>query len=159
MANALLDSDFGRRLRRLYRRRRGPGLGQLHGKQGQCLGLSGHGWAALCADAEPRCRGQVRYFRTAKLNFGDAFAVNGINFTTNASGNFASNNVLASLVYNFNWARGGRSPPASASAAATASGAGDPDLSGRKRDRSDGGLPGATAAAASAAARERGERG
>ena len=45
---------------------------------------------------------KYRYFRTGALNFDDAFAVNGQNFTTSRTGHYSSNSLLASLAYNFN---------------------------------------------------------
>ena len=46
---------------------------------------------------------KYQYFRTAKLNFDDAFAVNGINYHEHgARATTRPHNVLASLVYNFN---------------------------------------------------------
>jgi hypothetical protein len=45
---------------------------------------------------------KYQYLHTGKLNFNDAFALNGTNFTTSAKGNYDSHSVLASLVYNFN---------------------------------------------------------
>jgi opacity protein-like surface antigen len=102
MANALLDGDFG---------------GRFGGYVG---GGAGRAWASFSGDKDsawayqgiaglryaltPNIDAGVKYeyFRTGKLNFGDAFAVNGTNFTTNAKGKYVSNNVLASLVYNFN---------------------------------------------------------
>src|SRR5690349_14151117 len=102
MANALLDGDLG------------AGCGGYVG------GAAGRAWARFSGDKDnawayqgiaglryalsPNIDAGVKYeyFRTGKLNFGDAFAVNGTNFTTTARGHFTSNNVLASLVYNFN---------------------------------------------------------
>ena len=102
MANALIDGDFG------------GGFGGYAG------GGAGRAWANYAGDKDsawafqgiaglryaltPNLDAGVKYeyFHTAKLNFGDAFAVNGTNFTTSAKGNFNSSNVLASLTYNFN---------------------------------------------------------
>jgi OmpA-OmpF porin, OOP family len=104
MANALLDGDFGS----------GSRLGGYIG------GGAGRAWADLSGDKDSAWAYQgiaglryalspnvdaglkYRYFRTGKLNFDDAFAVNGANFTTRASGKYASHSLLASLVYNFN---------------------------------------------------------
>ena len=101
MANALLDGDFG------------GGFGGYIG------GGAGRAWANFSGDSDNAWAYQgiagvryavspnvdvglkYRYFRTGKLNFSDAFAVNGTNFTTKASGNYDSHSVLASLVYNF----------------------------------------------------------
>lgn len=102
MANGLVDSDFG------------TGFGGYAG------GGVGRAWASYAGDKDnawayqgiaglryaltPNIDAGVKYeyFRTGNLNFGQAFAVNGTNFTTNAKGHYTSNNVLASLVYNFN---------------------------------------------------------
>ena len=102
MANALVDGDFG------------GGFGGYAG------GGAGRAWANYAGDKDsawafqgiaglryaltPNLDAGVKYeyFHTAKLNFGDAFAVNGTNFTTSAKGNFNSSNVLASLTFNFN---------------------------------------------------------
>ena len=102
MANALLDGDFG------------GGFGGYVG------GGAGRAWASFSGDKDnawafqgiaglhyaltPNIDAGVkyRYFHTGKLNFNDAFALNGTNFTTQASGNYDSHSLLASLVYNFN---------------------------------------------------------
>jgi opacity protein-like surface antigen len=116
MANALVDGDFG------------GGFGGYAG------GGAGRAWATFSGDNDSAWAYQgiaglryaltlnldagvkYEYFRTGKLNFNDAFAVNAANFTTNAKGHFASSNVLASLVYNFN----SREAPAPIPAAAPA---------------------------------------
>ena len=103
MANALLDSDLG-----------GSGIGGYIG------GGAGRAWANFSGDSDSAWAFQgiagvrvsispnldaglkYRYFHTGKLNFHDAFAVNGTNFTTDARGNYDSHSLLASLVYNFN---------------------------------------------------------
>jgi opacity protein-like surface antigen len=113
MANALLDSDFG--------------SGSRFG--GYIGGGAGRAWTSYTGSKEsawayqgiaglryaltPNIDAGVKYqyFRTANLNFGDAFAVNGTNFTTSSRGHFASNNVLASLVYNFNSREAAEAPP------------------------------------------------
>jgi hypothetical protein len=102
MANALLDGDFG------------GGFGGYIG------GGAGRAWADLGGDSDNAWAYQgiagiryavspnvdvglkYRYFRTGKLGFNDGFTLNGTNFTTEAKGNYASNSLLASLVYNFN---------------------------------------------------------
>ena len=102
MANALIDGDFGGG----FGGYAGGGVGRAWAK---FSGDSDNAWAyqgiaGLRYALTPNLDAGVKYeyFRTAKLNFGDAFTVNGTNFTTNARGHFTSNNVLASLVYNFN---------------------------------------------------------
>lgn len=102
LANALLDSDFG-----------GGWGGYIGGGAGRAwvsyLGDKDNAWAfdgtagiryALTPNLDAGLKYQ--YLHTAKLNFNDAFAVNGVNYTSTASGNYNSHNVLASLVYNFN---------------------------------------------------------
>ena len=59
---------------------------------------------------------KYQYLHTGKLAFNDAFAVNGVNYTSTAKGNYDSHSVLASLVYNFN----SREAPAPIQAAAPA---------------------------------------
>jgi OmpA-OmpF porin, OOP family len=116
MANALLDGNFG------------GGFGGYAG------GGVGRAWASLSGDKDNAMAFQgiaglryaltpnvdaglkYRYFHTGKLDFSDAFAVNGTNFTTNAKGNYDSNSVLASLVYNFNSAARPEAIPAAAPA-------------------------------------------
>jgi opacity protein-like surface antigen len=102
MANALLDGDFGGRFGGYV----GGGAGRAWASY---TGTNDSAWAyqgiaglryALTSNLDAGVK--YEYFRTGKLNFGDAFAVNGTNFTTNSSGHFGSSNVLASLVYNFN---------------------------------------------------------
>jgi len=102
MANALLDGDFG------------GGFGGYVG------GGAGRAWASMAGDKDNAWAFQgiaglryavtpnldaglkYRYFRTAKLNFNDAFTLNSVPFTTETSGHYASHSLLASLVYNFN---------------------------------------------------------
>lgn len=102
MANALIDGDFG------------GGFGGYAG------GGAGRAWTNFSGDKDsawafegiaglryaltPNVDAGVKYeyFRTGRLNFDDAFAANGVNFTTRADGRYVSHNILASLVYNFN---------------------------------------------------------
>ena len=102
LANALLDSDLG------------------GGWGGYIGGGAGRAWASYSGDKDndwafdgtagiryaltPNLDAGVKYqyLHTAKLNFNDAFAVNGVNYTSSARGNYDSHNVLASLIYNFN---------------------------------------------------------
>lgn len=116
MANALVDGDFG------------GGFGGYAG------GGAGRAWTKFSGDKDsswayqgiaglryaltPNLDAGVKYeyFRTGRLSFDDAFAVNGRTFTTSASGHYASNNVLASLVYNFNSREAAAPIPAAAPA-------------------------------------------
>jgi opacity protein-like surface antigen len=102
LANALLDGDFG------------GGFGGYVG------GGAGRAWASFSGDDDSAWAYQgiaglryalspnvdaglkYRYFRTGNLGFSDAFALNGTNFTTAASGHYSSHSILASLVYSFN---------------------------------------------------------
>jgi opacity protein-like surface antigen len=102
LANALIDSDFG------------GGFGGYIG------GGAGRAWVSYSGDKDnawafdgtagiryaltPNLDAGVKYqyLHTASLNFNDAFAVGGVNYTSTAKGNYNSHNVLASLVYNFN---------------------------------------------------------
>lgn len=116
LANALVDADFG------------GGFGGYIG------GGAGRAWASFSGDKDnawafdgtaglryaltPNLDAGVKYqyLHTAKLDFDDAFTVNGVNYTSSAKGNYDSHNVLASLVYNFN-ARQSEAPmPAAAPA-------------------------------------------
>jgi opacity protein-like surface antigen len=102
LANVLLDGDFG-----------GGFGGYIGGGAGRAwVSYSGdkdNAWAfdgtaglryALTPNLDAGLKYQ--YLRTAKVNFDDAFAVDGVNYTSTARANYASHNVLASLVYNFN---------------------------------------------------------
>jgi opacity protein-like surface antigen len=104
MANALLDTDFGAGSR--FGGYIGGGAGRAWASY---TGGNDSAWAyqgiaglryALSSNLDAGVK--YEYFRTGRLNFSDAFAVNGTNFTTSSSGHLASNNILASLVYNFN---------------------------------------------------------
>ena len=114
MANALLDGDFGGGFGGYVGAGAGRAWARFSGDKDNAWAYQGI--AGLRYALTPNLDAGVKYeyFRTGKLNFGDAFAVNGTNFTTNASGHFTSNNILASLVYNFN----SREAPAPVPAAA-----------------------------------------
>ena len=110
MANALIDGDFG------------GGFGGYAG-----VG-AGRAWAKFSGDSESAWAYQAiagiryaispnvdaglkyEYFRTGNMNFHNAFAINGADFTSNARGKFTSSNLLASLTYSF----GSRAAPAPA---------------------------------------------
>jgi opacity protein-like surface antigen len=102
MANALVDGDFGGG----FGGYAGGGVGRAWTKYS---GDKDNAWAyqgiaGVRYAVTPNLDAGVKYeyFRTGKLNFDDAFTANGTTFTTNAKGHYASNNILASLVYNFN---------------------------------------------------------
>ncbi|HEX8938196.1 MAG TPA: P44/Msp2 family outer membrane protein [Sphingomicrobium sp.] len=116
MANALVDSDFGGGLGGYA----GGGVGRAWARYS---GAKDNAWAyqgvaGLRYALSPNVDAGVKYeyFRTGKLNFDNAFAVNGTNFTTVSKGHFASNNILASLVYNFNSREAAAPIPAAAPA-------------------------------------------
>ena len=111
MANALLDSDFGAGGFGGYI---GAGAGRAWTSY---TGNTDSSWAyqgiaGLRFALTPNLDAGVKYeyFRTGRLNFTDAFTVNSTNFTTSARGHLTSNNILASLVYNFN-SRGAAAQP------------------------------------------------
>lgn len=110
MANALIDGDFGGG----FGGYAGVGAGRAWAK---FSGDSDNAWAyqaiaglhyAVSSNVDAGLK--YEYFRTGNLNFHNAFAVNGANFTSNARGKFSSSNLLASLTYSF----GGRAAPAPA---------------------------------------------
>jgi opacity protein-like surface antigen len=116
MANALIDSDFGGG----FGGYAGGGVGRAWTK---FSGDKDNAWAyqgiaGLRYALTPNIDAGVKYeyFRTGKLNFDDAFAVNGTNYASSAKGHYASNNVLASLVYNFNSRQAAEPMPAAAPA-------------------------------------------
>jgi len=115
MANALVDGDFGGG----FGGYAGGGVGRAWTKYSGDKDSSWayQGIAGVRYAVTPNLDAGVKYeyFRTGKLNFDDAFAANGTTFTTNAKGHYASNNILASLVYNFN-SRGAEPIPAAAPA-------------------------------------------
>lgn len=102
MANALVDGDFGGGFGGYAGVGAGRAWASLSGAKDSAWAYQGI--AGLRYAISPNIDAGVKYeyFRTARLNFGDAFAVNGTNFTSNARGKFASSNILATLVYNFN---------------------------------------------------------
>lgn len=115
MANALIDGDFGGG----FGGYAGGGVGRAWTKYSGDKDSSWayQGIAGVRYAVTPNLDAGVKYeyFRTGKLNFDDAFTENGTTFTTNAKGRYASNNILASLVYNFN-SRGPEPIPAAAPA-------------------------------------------
>jgi opacity protein-like surface antigen len=102
MANALVDGDFGGGFGGYAGAGAGRAWADFSGNSDSAWAYQGI--AGLRYALTPNLDAGVKYeyFRTGRLNFDDAFAVNGTNFTTQASGHYASNSVLASLVYNFN---------------------------------------------------------
>jgi opacity protein-like surface antigen len=103
MANALLDSDFGGSRLGGYV---GGGIGEAWasyaGAKDNAMAYQGIVGLRYAVSDNIDAGLKYRYLHTDKLNFDGAFAVNGTNFTTTASGNYDSHSVLASLVYNFN---------------------------------------------------------
>jgi opacity protein-like surface antigen len=103
MANALLDSDIGGSRFGAYA---GGGVGEAWasyaGANSNAMAYQGIAGLRYAVSDNIDAGLKYRYLHTDKLNFNGAFAVNGTNFTTTASGNYDSHSVLASLVYNFN---------------------------------------------------------
>ena len=101
MANALIDGNFGGG----FGGYAGVGAGRAWAK---FSGDSDSAWAyqaiaGLHYAISPNIDAGVKYeyFRTGNLNFHNAFAVNGADFTSSARGKFSSSNLLASLTYSF----------------------------------------------------------
>jgi opacity protein-like surface antigen len=117
MANALLDSDFGNSRFGGYI---GGGAGRawasFSGDKDSAWALQGIAGLRYGVTSNLDAGVKYEYFHTGKLQFGDAFTVNGTNFTTSSRGNYDSHSILASLVYNFN----SREAPAPEPAAAPA---------------------------------------
>ena len=116
-ANALLDGDFGGG----FGGYAGGGVGRawasFSGDKDNAMAFTGIAGLRYALSPNVDAGVKYQYLHTGKLDFGDAFTVNGTNFTTSARGNYDSHNILASLVYNFN-ARG--EPPLPEPAAAPA---------------------------------------
>jgi opacity protein-like surface antigen len=116
-ANALLDGDFGGG----FGAYAGGGVGRawasFSGDKDSAMALLGIAGVRYAVTPNVDVGVKYQYLHTGKLNFNDAFAVDGTNFTTSARGNYDSHNVLASLVYNFN-GRGAALPPIPAAAPA-----------------------------------------
>jgi OmpA-OmpF porin, OOP family len=111
-ANALVDSDVGGGFG-IYG---GAGVGRawanFSGDKDSATALTGIAGVRYSLTSNLDAGLKYQYLHTAKLDFSDAFAVNGTSYTSAARGNYNSHNVLASLVYNFN----GRSAPAAEAA-------------------------------------------
>jgi opacity protein-like surface antigen len=103
MANALLDSDIGGSRFGAYA---GGGIGEAWaseaGAKSNAMAYQGIAGLRYAVSDHIDAGLKYRYLHTDKLNLNGAFAVNGTNYTTTASGNYDSHSVLASLVYNFN---------------------------------------------------------
>src|SRR5438067_11310044 len=101
-ANALLDGDFGGG----FGGYAGAGIGRawasFSGDKDNAMALTGIAGVRYALTSNIDACVKYQYLHTGKLNFNDAFAVNGVNYTSSAKGNYDSHNVLASLVYNFN---------------------------------------------------------
>lgn len=115
MANALLDTDFGNSRFGGYV---GGGAGRAwasySGAKDNAWALQGIAGVRYSLTDNVDAGLKYEYFHAGKLQFDDAFALNGTNFTTSAKGNYDSHSLLASLVYNFN----GRQSPAPVETAA-----------------------------------------
>jgi opacity protein-like surface antigen len=101
-ANALLDGDFGGG----FGGYAGAGVGRswasFSGDKDSAMALTGIAGVRYALTSNIDAGVKYQYLHTGKLAFNDAFAVNGVNYTSTAKGNYDSHNVLASLVYNFN---------------------------------------------------------
>jgi OmpA-OmpF porin, OOP family len=102
MANALLDSDIGGGFGGYIGGGAGRAWTSFSGDKDNAWAFQGIAGLRYALSPNVDAGVKYRYFRTGKLNFDDAFAVNGTNFTTAASGRYSSHSLLASLVYNFN---------------------------------------------------------
>lgn len=101
-ANALLDGDFGGG----FGGYAGAGVGRAwasySGDKDSAMAVTGIAGVRYALTSNIDAGLKYQYLHTGKLAFNDAFAVNGVNYTSTAKGNYDSHNVLASLVYNFN---------------------------------------------------------
>ena len=116
-ANALVDGDFGGG----FGGYAGGGIGRawasFSGDKDSAMALTGIAGVRYALTPNVDAGLKYQYLHTGKLNFNDAFAVNGTNFTTSAKGNYDSHSLLASLVYNFNSREAASAPiPAAAPA-------------------------------------------
>ena len=101
-ANALLDADFGGG----FGGYAGGGIGKawasFSGDNDNAMAVTGIAGVRYAVSSNVDVGVKYQYLHTGKLDFSDAFAVNGVNYTSDAKGNYNSHNILASLVYNFN---------------------------------------------------------
>jgi opacity protein-like surface antigen len=102
MANALLDGDFGGGFGGYVGAGAGRAWASFSGDKDNAWAYQGIAGIRYALTPNIDAGLKYRYFRTGNLNFSDAFALNGTNFTTGASGHYSSHSILASLVYNFN---------------------------------------------------------
>jgi opacity protein-like surface antigen len=114
-ANALLDSDIGGG----FGAYAGGGVGRawasFSGDKDNAMAYTGIAGVRYAISPNIDAGVKYQYLHTGKLAFNDAFAVNGVNYTSTARGNYDSHNILASLVYNFNSPAAARAPvPAAA---------------------------------------------
>jgi opacity protein-like surface antigen len=101
-ANALIDGDIGGG----FGAYAGGGIGRawasFSGDKDSAMALMGTAGVRYAVSPNVDVGVKYQYLHTGKLNFSDAFSVNGVNYTSDAKGNYDSHNILASLVYNFN---------------------------------------------------------
>jgi opacity protein-like surface antigen len=102
MANALIDSDFGGGFGGYAGAGAGRAWTKFSGDKDNAWAYQGIAGIRYAISPNIDAGVKYEYFRTGKLSYDDAFAVNGTNYTSTAKGHYTSNNVLASLVYNFN---------------------------------------------------------
>jgi opacity protein-like surface antigen len=101
-ANALIDGDFGGGFGGYAGAGYGRAWASYGGDKDNAAAVTGIAGLRYALSSNVDAGLKYQYLHTGKLNFSDAFAVNGTNFTTSAKGNYDSHSVLASLVYNFN---------------------------------------------------------
>jgi opacity protein-like surface antigen len=115
-ANALLDGSLGGGFG-VYA---GGGVGRawasFSGDKDNAMALTGIAGVRYAVTPNVDLGMKYQYLHTGKLDFSDAFAVNGVNYTSQASGHYNSHNILASLVYNFNAPEAAAPIPAAAPA-------------------------------------------
>jgi len=115
-ANALLDSDLGGG----FGAYAGGGVGKawtsFSGDKDNAMALTGIAGIRYALASNVDVGVKYQYLHTGKMDFSDAFTVNGVNYTSDARGNYSSHNILASLVYNFNAPREAAPIPAAAPA-------------------------------------------
>ena len=152
-ANALIDGDFGGRVGGYAGGGVGRAWASFSGDKDNAMAFTGIAGLRYALSPNIDAGLKYQYLHTAKLNFGDAFTVNGTNFTSSAKGNyeFPQHPRQPGLQLQRPWRSGG---PGSGSPAATstsaAGAASNADLSGRFGDPCDVGMSSAATTAPAA---------